>query len=173
MPFTPFHAKQGIAVVLLSVAALGFLLPETPHIPVSGASHSDWNLQSFWYYPWGRSGTHKGIDIFAPEGTPVLAATTGLIISAGEDSMGGNYVFMLGAKWRFHYYAHLQQIDTKALRWVWAGMPLAKSGRQAMPRASRRICITTSAHLTRSRGCMMPLCRRHGIGYFSLTRMVF
>ncbi|MDD5391467.1 MAG: M23 family metallopeptidase [Thiothrix sp.] len=116
------------ALVLLSIVGLGFVLPETPRIPVSGASRSDWNQQSFWYYPWGRSGTHKGIDIFAPEGTPVLAATTGLIISTGEDSLGGNYVFMLGAKWRFHYYAHLQEIDTQALRWVWGGSAIGKVG---------------------------------------------
>lgn len=113
--------KVSFVVVLLAVMVLGFFLPETPRIPVSGASRADWNLQSFWHYPWGRSGTHKGIDIFAKEGTPVFAATSGLIISTGEDSMGGNYVFMLGAKWCFHYYAHLQSIGTAPWRWVDAG----------------------------------------------------
>ena len=40
----------------LAFIGCGFFLPETPRIPVSGASRADWNLQSFWYYPWGRSG---------------------------------------------------------------------------------------------------------------------
>lgn len=118
----------GLWGALLLFAALGFFLPEAPRIPVSGATAADWNPQSFWYYPWGRSGTHKGIDIFAREGTPVLAATTGLVVSTGEDSMGGLYVFMLGAKWRFHYYAHLQAIDIKSGRWVIAGEPIGKVG---------------------------------------------
>lgn len=120
--------KVSLVVVLLAVMVLGFFLPETPRIPVSGASRADWNLQSFWYYPWGRSGTHKGIDIFAKEGTPVFAATSGLIISTGEDSMGGNYVFMLGAKWRFHYYAHLQSIGIAPWRWVDAGESIGAVG---------------------------------------------
>jgi murein DD-endopeptidase MepM/ murein hydrolase activator NlpD len=117
-----------IGLVLLAMTTTGFIIPETHQIPVSGATSADWNIKSFWYYPWGRSGTHKGIDIFAREGTPVLAATNGLIVSTGEDSMGGNYVFMLGAKWRFHYYAHLQQIDTQPLRWVSAGDAIGKVG---------------------------------------------
>lgn len=105
-----------------------FLMPESPRIPVQGAKRTDWNPQSFWYYPWGRSGTHKGIDIFAPEGTPVLAATAGWVVSMGEDSLGGNYILILGAKWRLHYYAHLQAIDTQGGAWVSAGEVIGKVG---------------------------------------------
>lgn len=120
-------SRIGTALLLLVIVS-AFFLPETARIPVSGASRTDWNPQSFWYYPWGRSGTHKGIDIFAQEGTPVLAATSGLVISAGEDSVGGLYVLMLGSKWRFHYYAHLQQIGTPSWRWVQAGETIGKVG---------------------------------------------
>lgn len=112
----------------LLLFALGFALPESHRIPVSGATSADWNPKSFWYYPWGRSGTHKGIDIFAHEGTPVVAATSGLVISAGEDSVGGLYVLILGAKWRFHYYAHLQKIDASPLHWVQAGETIGAVG---------------------------------------------
>ena len=90
--------RYWIALTLLSVGALGGLLPETPTIPVQGATTRDWHPQSFWYYPWGRSGTHKGIDIFAQEGTPVLAATHGLVVHTGVDSLGGNIVLVLGSK---------------------------------------------------------------------------
>ena len=54
------------------VFVLGFLIPETLVIPVKAARASDWNKNTFWYEPWGKSITHKGIDIFAKQGTPVL-----------------------------------------------------------------------------------------------------
>ena len=120
--------RYWIALTLLSVGALGGLLPETPTIPVRGATTRDWHPQSFWYYPWGRSGTHKGIDIFAQEGTPVLAATHGLVVHTGVDSLGGNIVLVLGGKWRLHYYAHLQDIDTQAWHWVKAGERIGTVG---------------------------------------------
>lgn len=96
----------------------GFVIPEGERkIPVTGASYKDWNPHSFWYYPWGRSGVHKGIDIFAKEGTPVIAATSGLVVYSGTIEMGGNVVLILGSKWRFYYYAHLQDIATSVGRW--------------------------------------------------------
>lgn len=120
--------KKIMALVLLSVFMMGWFIPETSKIPVSGATAADWNSQSFWYYPWGRSGTHKGIDIFAPQGSSVIAATDGWVVSTGFDSLGGNYVLMLGAKWRFHYYAHLQSINTRNGHWLKAGSLLGKVG---------------------------------------------
>jgi len=108
--------KKVLMVFLVAVIAIGFLIPVKHRIPVAGASASDWNPKSFWYSPWGRSGTHKGIDIFAREGTPVLAATSGMVVYTGFNDMGGNFVLVLGAKWRFYYYAHLQRIDTHVLR---------------------------------------------------------
>ncbi|MBJ6610246.1 MAG: M23 family metallopeptidase [Candidatus Thiothrix moscowensis] len=113
---------------LLVLVVAGVLLPESPRIPVQGASARDWNPQSFWYYPWGRSGTHKGIDIFASEGTPVLASTHGLVIRSGVDSVGGNVVAVLGAKWRIHYYAHLQTIGVTSGQWIAAGTHLGTVG---------------------------------------------
>lgn len=113
----------------LPVLTAGFLIPESHHrIPVAGASVADWHPKSFWYYPWGRSGTHKGIDIFAREGKPVLAASDGVVIYTGNDSVGGNIVLVLGAKWRFHYYAHLQRIDTHAFRFVRTGETIGTVG---------------------------------------------
>jgi hypothetical protein len=50
---------------LLIVITLGFLLPEKIVMPVVGATVNDWNKDTFWYEPWGSSGVHKGIDIFA------------------------------------------------------------------------------------------------------------
>ena len=105
-----------LAVLLL----LPFVVPEQPRIPVEGATTRDWNPQSFWYEPWGKSGVHKGIDIFAPKGRPVLSATWGIVVFRGELGMGGKVVAVLGPKWRLHYYAHL---DDSA-----PGLPLVKPG---------------------------------------------
>jgi len=90
-------------------------------MPVKNATPNDWNTQSFWYFPWGRSGVHKGIDIFAPNGTPVRATTGGIILYSGQYGLGGNVVYMLGANWRFHYYAHLNSTMVQPLTLVRAG----------------------------------------------------
>ncbi|MCD6061976.1 MAG: hypothetical protein K0S16_2287 [Moraxellaceae bacterium] len=94
--------RLGLAV--LAVFAAGFLLPERALIPVQAADRSDWHPRSFWYEPWGRSGVHKGIDIFAREGVSVLAATPGIVIFEEQLPMGGNVVGVLGPRWRVHYY---------------------------------------------------------------------
>ncbi len=92
---------------------LGLALPQFYHDPVKGMTVSDYHPKSFWYYPWGKSGTHKGVDIFASEGTPVVSATPGIVVYEGYMGMGGNTALVLGPKWRFHYYAHLQSCDVR------------------------------------------------------------
>lgn len=87
-------------------------------MPVKGATRASYNAKSFWYYPWGKSVTHKGVDIFAKEGTNVSSSTSGLVIYRGRISMGGNVVLILGPKWRLHYYAHLKEIKTSAFSWT-------------------------------------------------------
>ena len=62
--------------LLLFVLAAGLLLPEARQVPVQGADRNDWHPQTFWYHPWGKSGVHKGVDIFADAGTPVIARST-------------------------------------------------------------------------------------------------
>lgn len=59
---------------------------------------------------------------------PILAATDGLIIHTGFNDMGGNNILILGAKWRFYYYAHLQRIDSHAFQWVAAGKKIGTVG---------------------------------------------
>lgn len=115
-----------LALLLLIVA--GAALPETLRIPVAGANRNDWHPDSFWYEPWGRSGVHKGIDIFAAQGTPVLAPSYGLVVFRGELSRGGKVVLLLGPKWRLHYLAHLASIAPKASGFVAAGTELGSVG---------------------------------------------
>lgn len=107
-----------LAILLLSVIVLGFLIPQKLKMPVDGATSKDYNQDSFWFYPWGKSITHKGVDVFAKSGTTIYSATQGIVVGAGQVGMGGNYVLILGPKWRFHYYAHLQSVDTKKWKLV-------------------------------------------------------
>jgi murein DD-endopeptidase MepM/ murein hydrolase activator NlpD len=115
------------ALVAFGILLAGFLIPEQPRIPVAGATAADWNPKSFWFEPWGQSGVHKGIDIFAKSGRPVVAAVPGLLLYRGELSIGGNVVAVLGPKWRIHYYAHLAESKPVPL-WVSAGEHIGAVG---------------------------------------------
>ena len=118
-----------IVIGLLLMYLCVYCLPDGRHqIPVLGASAKDWNPAAFWYYPWGRSGVHKGIDIFAKSGTSVVATTRGIVVYVGNIEMGGNVVLVLGAKWRFHYYAHLSTITAHKGQWLSVGETLGAVG---------------------------------------------
>ncbi len=57
---------------------------------------------------------HQGVDLFAPRGTPVVAAADGLITAVGVNGLGGNVVWELRPLHRESlYYAHL---DTQLVR---------------------------------------------------------
>ena len=114
----------GFAVIVF----LGYFVSEQGVIPVAGATVGDWDKDSFWYHPWGVSGVHKGIDIFAPRGTPAVAATSGIVTYVGRKSLGGNVVLILGPKWRLHYYAHLDSIAVTAMQPVRRGQTVGTVG---------------------------------------------
>ena len=58
--------------------------------------------------------SHEGIDIFAPRGTPVLAAARGTATWVGENRLGGTVIMIRDAlRGEGHYYAHL---DTQLVR---------------------------------------------------------
>ncbi|MCP4459671.1 MAG: M23 family metallopeptidase [Cytophagales bacterium] len=97
---------------LVALLILGLLIPQRFSMPVKGATKNDYNQESFWYYPWGKSGNHKGVDIFAKKGTDLSSSTSGFVLYAGNIDLGGNVVVILGPKWRMHYYAHLNEITT-------------------------------------------------------------
>lgn len=124
--------KTGVGKLLLGLViftlAVGFLLPEYTTIPVKGATSQDWNHHSFWFEPWGKSGVHKGIDIFANKGTPLLSTTYGIVVFRGELSLGGKVVAVLGPKWRIHYYAHLDSIKISMGSIVTKGMAIGTVG---------------------------------------------
>lgn len=108
--------KKGLKFVrlflisLLLLVLVGYLWPSSLIIPVRGASPESWDRDSYWYYPWGESITHKGIDIFAAKGTGVIAPVEGIVLNTSTTKNGGKVIYLLGPKWRVYYFAHLDTI---------------------------------------------------------------
>lgn len=115
----------GIPLYILIVA---FLWPEAKLIPVKGAADGDWAADSFWFEPWGTSGVHKGIDIFAKKGTDLIASVDGIVLRVGNWPKGGKHIVILGPKFRLHYYAHMNSIAVKKYQFVSAGQKVGTVG---------------------------------------------
>ena len=85
------------------------MAPLARAFPVAGRDEQA--AQSFWgaTRDAGRR-SHQGVDIFAPRGTPVVAATAGVVTRVGQNALGGNVIFLVesGRRWAF-YYAHLDR----------------------------------------------------------------
>src|SRR5688572_1733260 len=93
-------------VLYVNVARLYTKSPdETLAMPVQDVSKKQ--VANTWHAPRGTDRQHKGQDIFAPRGTPILSATEGYIVRIGENSLGGQTVSVMGAGGRVYYYAHL------------------------------------------------------------------
>ena len=129
-------------LVILSVSVLlGYMIPQHFIMPVAGAGKNSYNKSSFWFYPWGKSITHKGVDIFAPEGTGVISSTGGIVLFSGVLERAGNAVLVLGPKWRLHYYAHLKEIKISAGRVVYTENCLVRLEPQVMQKENQLIYI--------------------------------
>ena len=50
---------------------------------------------------------HQGTDIFAAQGTPLVAVERGVLIKVGTDVLGGTKLWLVGASGTRYYYAHL------------------------------------------------------------------
>ena len=74
-------------------------------VPVEGVGVEQ--IKNTWHAPRSGGRLHEGQDIFARRGTAVRSATAGYVTSVGENTLGGNTVFVLGAGGRNYYYAHL------------------------------------------------------------------
>lgn len=70
-------------------------------------------VKSFWGdRRGGGRRSHQGVDIFAPKGTPVVAATDGWVARVGFSGLGGKVVWLADEeRSRFFYYAHLDAFE--------------------------------------------------------------
>jgi len=77
-------------------------------MPVVGVGPHD--ISDSWGYPRdGGKRKHKGIDIFAPKGTAVVAVTDGIISYIGEQPKGGLCLWLTNESGASFYYAHLDR----------------------------------------------------------------
>ena len=77
-------------------------------VPVSGVSRK--GLKDTWGVPRDGGRTHKGIDIMAPKGAPVVAAMSGRIVRLYQSERGGITLYQSDEDGRhIFYYAHLDR----------------------------------------------------------------
>ena len=96
--------------------------------PVPGAGAA--NIQSI-YGDEREAGrrSHEGVDIFAPRGTPVLAASDGFVTMVGQNRLGGKVVWVWNPSRGVRlYYAHLQDQLVRTGTFVKAGDTLGTVG---------------------------------------------
>jgi peptidoglycan LD-endopeptidase LytH len=120
--------KQIFLLFVLTILTMGLLLPQHFTMPLEGSNEDSYNSKSFWFYPSGKSVTHKGVDIFTKEGTKLFSSTSGLVVYTGHIGMGGNVILVLGPKWRMHYYTHLNEIKASPYAWVSSGEQIGTVG---------------------------------------------
>jgi murein DD-endopeptidase MepM/ murein hydrolase activator NlpD len=78
------------------------------HMPVVGITPYD--LSNSWGAARdGGKRKHKGIDIFAPKGTAIVAVADGIISFIGEQPKGGNCLWLTTENGASFYYAHLDR----------------------------------------------------------------
>ena len=77
---------------------------------------------------WGTM--HYGLDLAAPLGTPIRAATDGVVVRAGRASGYGNAVYIQDADGNVHIYGHMRYYSVSAGDIVTAGEQIAKVGNE-------------------------------------------
>lgn len=77
-------------------------------MPVVGIRSRD--LDDSWHAPRdGGSRVHKGIDIFAPKGTEIVAVADGIVSYIGDQKLGGHCLWLTTENGASFYYAHLDR----------------------------------------------------------------
>lgn len=77
---------------------------------------------------WGTM--HYGLDLAAPLGTPIYAASDGVVLKAGRASGYGNAVYIQDADGNVHVYGHMRYYNVAAGDIVRAGDQIAKVGNE-------------------------------------------
>ena len=110
---SPLHHQSHHKIAMVSKPVYRF--------PVQGKDNRA--IQSFWgARRGGGTRTHKGNDIFASKGTPLLAAVDGRITRVVDRGLGGKQVWLRDAtRNQSLYYAHLNDWNVKKGQHVQAG----------------------------------------------------
>ena len=65
------------------------------------------------YVAGGRVSYHNGLDIAAPQGTPVAVANDGVVVVAGQYPVKGGWVMVDHGFGVFSHYFHMSRIDVQ------------------------------------------------------------
>jgi murein DD-endopeptidase MepM/ murein hydrolase activator NlpD len=115
------HGTRGLVLVAVVVAVAGCgifrhgrpansdLRERRLMVPVAGVAPSK-IVDTFHAPRDGGRRRHNALDIFAPIGTPVLAADDGVVLALRSNRLGGRVIYATDPGRRFvYYYAHLSR----------------------------------------------------------------
>ncbi|UCC57396.1 MAG: peptidoglycan DD-metalloendopeptidase family protein [Gammaproteobacteria bacterium] len=94
--------------------------------PVDGPYSSPFGLRRFFNEQPRKP--HSGLDIAAPEGTPIRAPAAGTVIDTGDYFFNGNTVFIDHGQGLVTMYCHLSRIDVKPGQAITSGEPIGLVG---------------------------------------------
>jgi len=97
------------------------------HQPVTGRFSSPYGLRRFFNDQPRKP--HAGLDIAAPQGTPIQAADSGIIVETGDYFFNGNTVFIDHGKGLITMYCHLNKIDVSVGQQVTRGEKIGEVGK--------------------------------------------
>lgn len=108
--FLLFLAEAPLKMACYATRLAAMPAPQSVAMPVDGVHPSA--LRDNWHAPRdGGARRHEGLDIFAPRGRAVRAATEGIVLDVGNNRLGGQVVWVLGPGGQRHYYAHLDRFS--------------------------------------------------------------
>lgn len=94
--------------------------------PTPGRRSASFGLRR--YFNGQARSPHNGMDIAAPEGTPVVAAGAGRVIDVGDYFFSGRTLVLDHGSGLLSLYAHLSEVDARSGDRVAAGVPVARVG---------------------------------------------
>jgi len=101
-------------------------MPTAWQVPVEGRITSDFGVRNDPIH--GQQRSHHGVDIAAPRGTPIGAATSGTVVFAGRRGGYGNTVIIEQPDGKQTLYAHAEQLLVKVGDQVSTGQTIATVG---------------------------------------------
>jgi len=101
-------------------------IPLVLQVPVQAPTSSPFGLRR--YFNDQPCRPHSGLDLAAPEGTPVRAAAHGRVVNTGDYFFNGRTVFIEHGQGLITMYCHLQEIDVSEGQFVGPDETIGKVG---------------------------------------------